>query len=172
MQFVKAPSHIVVRLGEDYNWWLAPTPEQPSFARFVHGVLDPCQVRALTEQLEEYRAYGLDPNWLARAFHFYSIESEIQDGWLELKAGKDGKDLFAMPCIEEDGDGAYFDFLDALSVAHIERLNAEHHRCTLEEMQEELDALSRDRYFSAETVHVFEEISEILQWRPAEWEET
>jgi hypothetical protein len=38
-------------------------------------------------------------------------------------------------------------------------------------MREELDALDRDRYFSSENIHCFEQINEILQWSPAEWDE-
>ncbi|MCX7887313.1 MAG: hypothetical protein N3B01_08710 [Verrucomicrobiae bacterium] len=168
---MKQPSHIVVRLGEDFNWWLAPTADQPPFAKFVHGVLDPCQVRALREQLEKYAAYGLERDWLRRAFHFYAVDVELDDGLLQLRAVGDDAEAFALPAIDEDGDGPYFDFLDALGAAHIERLNAEHYRCTLDEMLDELEAIDRDRYFSAETMHIFEEIFEILRWRPAEWDE-
>ena len=38
-------------------------------------------------------------------------------------------------------------------------------------MQEELDALDRDRYIAAENIHCFDEINEMLQWSPAEWDE-
>jgi len=50
-------------------------------------------------------------------------------------------------------------------------LNAGHHRCTVEEMQDELDALDHDRYFNADTMHAFDQITEILQWSTAEWDQ-
>jgi hypothetical protein len=167
MQSVKQPPHIVVRLGEDFNWWLAPTPDEPDKPASDHGVLDPRQVRELVEQLPNYLA----PESFARAFHLYAVEAEVAEGMLQLQAAKEGDELFALPAIEEDGDGPYWDFLDALSEARIRRLNADHHRCTVEEMREELDALDRDRYFNAATMHAFDQITEILQWSPATWDQ-
>lgn len=167
MQSVKLPEQIVVRLGEDFNWWLAPTPDEPDAPPAAHGVLDPRQVRELVEQLD---GYGVT-EWFARAFHRYAIDAEIAEGMLQLRACNEGEELFAVPVIDEDGDGLYFDFLEALSAARVRRLNAEHHRCTVEEMQEELDALDHDRYFDAETIHAFDQVTEILQWSPAEWDQ-
>jgi len=168
---VKPSLQIVVRLGDDLNWWLAPTPDEPDPPRAAHGILDPRQVRDLREQLAAYRAHGLDPDCVDEAFHFYAIRAEVAEGMLQLESSRDGGELFALPAIDEDGDGPYFDFLDALSAARIRLLNAAHHRCTVEEMQEELDALDRDRYFNADTIHAFEQINEILQWSPAEWDQ-
>jgi hypothetical protein len=167
MQSVKLPPQIVVSLGEDFNWWLAPTPDEPDAPAFAHGILDPRQVRELTEQLAEY----LSPEWFAKAFHLYAVQAEIAEGMLQLRAYKEGDELFALPAIDEDSDGPYFDFLDALGKARIRRLNAKHRRCTLEEMQDELDALDHDRYFDATTMHAFDQINEILQWSPAEWDQ-
>ncbi len=167
MQSVKLPEQIVVRLGEDFNWWLAPTPDAPDAPPSAHGVLDPRQVRELVEQLAEYGV----AEWFAKAFHLYAIDAEIAEGMLQLRAGKEGGEAFALPVIDEDGDGPYFDFLDALSAARVRRLDAEHHRCTVEEMQHELAALDHDRYFDAETVHAFDQINEILEWSPAEWDQ-
>jgi len=167
MQSVKLAPQIVVRLGEDFNWWLAPTPDEPDAPASGHGVLDPRQVRELLEQLPKYLA----PESFARAFHLYAVEAEIAEGMLQLHACNEGEELFAVPAIDEDGDGLYYDFLDALSAARIRRLNADGHRCALEEMQDELDALDHDRYFDATTMHAFDQINEILQWSPAEWDQ-
>ena len=168
------PHQLVVRLGEDFNWWLAPTPDDAETPQDAHGVLDPRQVRELSERLNEYRAHGLDPQAAALAFCFYAVEAEIAEGTLQLKIGEDGDDLFALPLIDEDGDGPYIDFLDALGAARINRINTEHHHakpCTLEEMQEELDAVDHNRYFNADTIHAFDQITEILDWSPAEWDQ-
>ena len=40
------------------------------------------------------------------------------------------------------------------------------------EREKELDTLDRDRYFALENIHTFDEINEILQWRPAEWDDS
>ena len=41
---------------------------------------------------------------------------------------------------------------------------------TVEEMQEELETLDHDRYFNGDSLHVFDEINQILEWQPAEWD--
>jgi hypothetical protein len=37
-------------------------------------------------------------------------------------------------------------------------------------MQEELETLDHDRYFNGDSLHVFDEINQILEWQPAEWD--
>ncbi len=80
--------------------------------------------------------------------------------------------LFALPIAgQDDGAGAYDDFLDAITAARIRLLNATHHyarNCTKFDMEEELENMDRDRYFAADAIHVFDEINEILEWKPAE----
>jgi hypothetical protein len=178
MQPVKPKKQITVRLGEDFNWWLAPTPDDvPGEESPDHGVLDPRQVRHVLDALEQHRPFGADPNLFGESFRFYAIQAELGEGVVQLEvADADGDgDLFALPVIDDENDGPYFDFLDALSAARIRRLNATHeyaHGCTVEEMQEELDALDSDRYFSDERIHAFDEINEILEWSPAEWDQS
>jgi hypothetical protein len=168
---------LVARVGEDAHWWLEPDPTVPAPAP-QRGLLDPRQVRALSELLLEYTAHGLTPRGLTEVFRLYALSSELGDGLARfeptpgnfLNAG----DAFALPAIDEDGDGPYYDFLDAVIAARVRRLNATHQYarpCTVDDLREELDALDQDRYFSAETIHPFDEITEILQWHPAAWDE-
>jgi hypothetical protein len=168
-----APERITVRLGEDFNWWLDSADEStPSL--HPRGVLDPRQVAHLLETLEQYRPDGYRPEHFTRAFQAYRIDAEISEGVLRLTAVDTlDNDTFALPILGDDADGAYYDFLDAISATRIRNLNRTHHyarNCTQAEMDEELAALDTDRYFSDDTVHVFDEISEILEWSPAEWD--
>jgi hypothetical protein len=170
------PRWITVRLGDDFNWWLDQTSAECQSGGECRGLLDPRQVSHLLEALDEYRPYGLRNQQLANAFQLFTFESEIAEGCLRLAPTDESifsatTEMFALPLIEEEGQGPYYDFLDALSAARIRRLNATHHyvqECTELDMEEELNALDTDRYFSSETVHVFDEIDEILQWSPAE----
>ena len=110
----------------------------------------------------------------------YAAEAELSDGRLRLALADEdifdtGAQLFAWPLIGEEGAGAYYDFLDALGAARIRLLNATHHYaqdCTELEMDEELDAVDQDRFLSAESIHAFDEINEILEWSPAEWDDS
>lgn len=170
---------IIVRLGDDMNWWLDTREESASAALPApHGVLDPRQVRHLVESAEGLRAHGFAAQSLAAGLQAFAIQAELAEGVLQLVATDDnllnGEELFALPRIDADGDGAYFDLLDALGVARVGQLNATHEysqACTVDDMQEELEALEQDRYFSAENIHAFDAISEILDWAPAEWDD-
>jgi hypothetical protein len=102
------------------------------------------------------------------------VDAELSEGVLRLAATDQMEGAFALPRLGEDDDGPYFDFLDLISAARIRRLNQTHHYvrdCTEEEMFEELDLRDADRYFSAQTIHVFDELNEILEWSPAEWDQ-
>ena len=170
------PSWIIVRLGDDMNWWLESTSDDFVWPEGGLGVLDPRQVAHLTEQLTDYSSHGFALRRVTDAFNVYALASEIEDGHLKLtlseeKLGASGGELFALPILGEDDGGPYYEFLDALCSARIRKLNATHHyvcNCTEADMFEELDVLGLDRYFGSATTHVFDEINEILEWEPAE----
>ncbi len=176
MQLVNTSSRIVVKLGDDFNWRLHQLNSDLDTPPDQHGVLDPRQVRHLLDDLAEYRKFGIDPSVFTEAFRCYAVVAEVSEGILQLEAvdaNADG-DLFALPVIDEDGDGRYWDFLDALSAARVRKLNVTHHYvtpCTIEEVQEELETLDHDRYISDDAMHAFDQITEILNWSPAEWDQ-
>ena len=168
------PAWLIAKLEEDLNWWVAETSDERSGESAPRGLLDPRQVAHLVGVLEDYQEHGLPDSLLTGAFHVYSAETELSDGRLRLTASDDnilntGSELFALPA------PGYEEFLDALSAAHIRRLNATHHfahRCTEEEMFAELDLVDTDRYFSADQIHAFDELNEIIEWNPAKWDDS
>jgi hypothetical protein len=174
---MNAPERITARLGEDFNWWVESTDTDLPHAR---GVLDPRQVAHLVQTLDEYRRFGYRPGQLAGAFQAYRLDAELNEGEIRLAATdqsilEDGGEVFALPLVGDEQDGPYYNLLEAVSAARIRQLNATHHfvhQCTVDEMTEELDLLDSDRYFSDETIHVFDELNEILEWSPAEWDES
>jgi len=163
---------IVVRLDENFYWWLEPTSENPR----RDSVIDPRQVVHLKEALDEYRPYGLKREQFDAAFTFYTLEAELEEGQVRLiRDNGTGKELFALPVLGDDKDGPYFDFIDALASAHIRKLNATHRytqECTEDEMFAELDALAAERYFGDDVIHCFEQLNEILLWKPADWDDS
>jgi hypothetical protein len=174
------PHWIIARLGDDMNWWLAESSEDGYGGESGRGMLDPRQVAYLAEALDEYHPYGFRRELLNDAFQFFELESELDDERIRLAPAEQydfdtaGAPVFALPLIDDEETGAYYDLLDAISATRIRKLNTTHNYvrdCTELEMQEELDALDQDRYFSSENIHCFDEISEILQWSPAEWDE-
>jgi hypothetical protein len=174
------PKWITARLGEDQNWWLDEASSDIYAADTARGLLDPRQIAYLVELLEEYERHGYRRELLNEAFQLFRVESELEDDHLRLAPvdggiSEAGEQVFALPLTGEDETGAYYEFLDVITSARIRKLNATHHyerACTDLEMQEELDALDRDRYFASESIHTFDEINEILQWSPAEWDDS
>jgi hypothetical protein len=175
---MNAPQRITVRLGEDLNWWIESADDDQTAS--LRGVLDPRQVSHLVQVLDSYRAYGYRPQQLAAAFFIYHIDAEIAEDQLRLTATgesilEEGAEAFALPSVGHDDDGPYFEWLDTIAAGRVRKLNATHHythNCTDEEMTEELKMLDADRYFSDDTIHAFDEITEILEWSPAEWDES
>jgi hypothetical protein len=175
----KKPQWIAARLGDDYNWWVESTSLDDQSPKESRAILDPRQVSHLGQILEEYRPHGLSRQQLDDAFTLFTLENEIEDGRVRLVPSGDdtfgdGKDVFALPAIDADGDGPYYDFLDAVIAARVRYLNATHGYltdCTAEDLTSEVELLAADRYFSDETRHCFDEINEILEWEPAEWDE-
>jgi hypothetical protein len=174
------PKWIIARLGGDLNWWLDEASVDGYGSESRRGLLDPRQVAYLIETLNEYQSHGYRPELLHEAFQLFQVESELDDDRLRLAPVDENildpaEQLFAMPLIGDEESGPYYDLLDAITAARIRKLNATHHyvrACTDMEMQEELDALDRDRYFASEDIHCFDEINEILQWSPAEWDDS
>jgi hypothetical protein len=173
------PKWIVARLGSDMNWWLDESSVDIYWGERGRGLLDPRQVAYLAETLDENELYGFDRRLLDSAFQLFQLESELDDDRLRLAPIEGdvfdaGEGVFALPLIDDEEMGAHYDFLDAITAARIRKLNATHkyaQPCSELEMREELDELDRDRYIAAENIHCFDEINEILQWSPAEWDE-
>lgn len=174
------PNWLIARLGDDGNWWVAESSQDIYWGEGMRGLLDPRQIPHVAETLDEYQPYGFRRRLLDDAFQYFQLESEIDDERVRLAPvnrddfGADNEQIFALPLIEDEETGAYYDLLDAISVARIRKLNSTHHYardCTELDMSEELEALDRDRYFASENIHCFDEINEILQWSPAEWDE-
>jgi hypothetical protein len=172
------PPWLVARLGDDLNWWIEQTGDDELSPTNDPGLLDPQQLTHLLEVLAEYQPVGYHQRHFNEAFQLFVVAAEIAEGSLRLAATDedafDGGEFFARPRRGEDGEGPYAKFLDTIAGARIRLLNQTHRYaqpCTVDEMFGELDAIDTDRYLNAERMHVFDEINEILQWSPAEWDE-
>ena len=170
---------LVARLGQDMNWWVDETSDEVNWGRESLSLLDPRQVAYLREELEQYREHGLRPDQIGRAFHPFEVASEMSDGRLRLEAsahdlGDEDVKLFALPDLFEEESDQYPAFLEQVAAARIRLLNATHHyfhNVDELDMEEELQARNADRYFSTQSIHVFNELEDILRWKPAEWDE-
>ncbi|OHE75078.1 MAG: hypothetical protein A2107_13800 [Verrucomicrobia bacterium GWF2_62_7] len=172
------PQWIVVRLGNDMNWWVEKTSDEIFWPREGLSVLDPRQFRDIAERLGEYYAIGFQRMTFAKAFALFTAESELDEGRLRLKIalqpGEDAGDkLFALPLFVDDEQSTYRDLVDNLIGLRVKLLNKMHHYAHVVddlELEEELVAKLNDRYFNGGSLHCYDEINEILSWSPAEWD--
>ena len=172
------PQWIVVRLGNDLNWWVEKASEDIYWPSGGLSVLDPGQFRDIAERLEVYRDVGFQRATLKKAFVLFTPEVEMAEGRLRLKIalqpGEDGGEkLFALPLFKDEEQSAFRDLVDNLIEMRVKLLNKTHHYVhAVDEMdlEEELLAKLNDRYFNGGNLHCYDEINEILSWSPAEWD--
>jgi len=171
------PKWLVVKLGDDSNWWVERVSiDTPSTE--LGSVLDPDQWISLSVKVKDHFTYGLSKTLFESAFCGFSLESELSEAKMKLALSQEilscsSTQLYALPSIEGDSVGRYYEFLESLGAAHIRLLNeTSRYACdyTENEMYEELDALDSERYFARETIHCFDEMMEILNWDPAQWD--
>ncbi len=169
---------IVVRLGNDMNWWVEKTSDDIYWPREGLSVLDPRQFRDVVERLQEYYAIGFQRATFAKAFALFTAESEMDEGRLRLKIalqpGEDAGDkLFALPLFVDEEQSSYRDLVDNLIELRVKLLNkTRHYARAIDDLdlEEELLAKLNDLYFAAGSLHCYDEINEILSWSPAEWD--
>jgi hypothetical protein len=170
---------LVVRLGDDTNWWVDETSDNVYWGTDSLSLLDPNQVAYLHKTVGELEDYGFDPGALDSAFQIFEVASELTDGRMRLRPsehsiGDEGVQLFALPDLLDEEKGAYPDLLDQLISLRVKYLNATHdyfQPVTEDDLEEELQSRNADRYFASTCIHVFNELEDILTWKPAEWDE-
>jgi hypothetical protein len=173
------PRWIVVRLGNDLNWWVEEASDHIHWPREGLSILDPRQLRDVLERLAGYEAQGFQPAAFAEAFQLFEVQSELEDGRLRLRpvratAGGGLQNVFAMPRIADEDDTRYADFIESLVAMRVRKLNDTHdyaRQLDVLDLEEELDAEASDRYFGGQGAHCYDEMHDILTWSPDDEEE-
>jgi hypothetical protein len=172
------PQWIVVRLGNDMNWWVEKSSEDIYWPREGLSVLDPRQFRDVVERVGPYAGVGFRRGVLTRAFALFVVESEMAEGRLRLKLAQkteedpEGK-FFALPLLVDEEEGGFHDFVEHLIEMRVKLVNRTHqyaHSVDDLDLEEELQAKLTDRYFQGGNLHSYDEINEILGWAPANWD--
>lgn len=172
------PQWMVVRLGNDMNWWVEKTSEDIYWPREGLSVLDPRQFRDVVDRLQEYSAVGFRRSVLTRAFALFVRETDMEEGRLRLKLAQKpeegaGDKFFALPLVVDAEEGAYRDLVEHLIEMRVKLVNKTHHyvrKVDDLDLEEELQAKLNDRYFEGGALHSYDEINEILGWSPADWD--
>lgn len=168
----------IVRLGDDHNWWVEEVSDPVRWDVDGLSIIDPRQVQHIIELVEAMVEYGFDQNVMERAFLRFRIEKDLGSGRVRLARVKESlfeseEKLFALPDLLDEENGPYADFLDHLTRTRMKMLNNLfdfEQKITVDEMEDEIREAQNIDFMEGKAVHVFNEITAILDYTPAGWE--
>ena len=168
----------IVRLGEDHNWWVEEVSDPVRWDVDGLSIIDPRQVQHIIELVDPLRDYGFDQDLMERAFFPFRIERDLGAGRVRLARVKDSlfeseDKLFALPDLLDEENGPYADLLDHITRLRVKMLNDLfdfEHQLSVDEVEDELREARNIDFMEGKAVHVFTEVTGILDYVPAGWE--
>jgi len=168
----------IVRLGEDHNWWVEEVSDPVRWDVDGLSIIDPRQVQHIIELIEPMRDYGFDQDVMESAFLPFRIEKDLGHGRVRLARVKESlfeseDKLFALPDLLDEENGPYADFLDHITRTRVKMLNDLfdfEQQLSIDEVEDEIREARNVDFMEGKAVHVFSEISDILDYVPAGWE--
>jgi hypothetical protein len=168
----------IVRLGDDHNWWVEEVSDPVRWDVDGLSIIDPRQVQHIVELVDSLRDYGFDQDLVERAFFPFRIERDLGAGRVRLARVKDSlfeseDKLFALPDLLDEENGPYADFLDHITRLRVKMLNDLfnfEHQLSVDEVEDELREARNIDFMEGKAVHVFTEVTAILDYVPAGWE--
>lgn len=168
----------IVRLGEDHNWWVEEVSDPVRWDVDGLSIIDPRQVQHIIELVEPMQEYGFDQDLMERAFIPFRIEKDLGHGRVRLVRVKDSlfeseEKLFALPDLLDEENGPYADFLDHITRLRVKALNDLfdfEQKLSIDEVEDEIREARNIDFMEGKAVHVFTEITAILDYTPAGWE--
>lgn len=165
----------VVRLGEDHNWWVTEVSDPVHWDVDGLSIIDPRQVDHIIELIDPLREYGFDSDLFERAFIPFRIAKDLGKGRVRLARTKQPlleseEKLFALPDIIDEENGPYADFLDHITRLRVKQLNDLldfEEKLTIDEVEDQLREAQNNDYIEGKAVHLFTEITAILDFMPA-----
>jgi hypothetical protein len=168
----------IVRLGDDHNWWVEEVSDPVRWDVDGLSIIDPRQVQHIIELVDPLRDYGFDQDLMERAFFPFRIEHDLGAGRVRLARVKDSffeseEKLFALPDLLDEENGPYADLLDHITRLRVKMLNdlfEFEHQLSVDEVEDELRDARNIDFMEGKAVHVFTEVTGILDYVPAGWE--
>lgn len=169
----------VVRLGEDHNWWVEEISDEVHWDVDNLSIIDPRQLDYIVELIEPLKDYGFDPDLIEHAFIPFRIEKDLGNGRIRLTRVKgtflDSEDkLFGLPDTVDEENGPYADFLDHATRCRVKMLNDIKdfdEKLTVDEVEEEIREEQNNLFMEGRSIHLFTELSAILDYVPAGWDD-
>lgn len=165
----------VVRLGEDHNWWVDETSDPVHWDVDGLSIIDPRQLDHIIELIDPLREYGFDSDLFERAFIPFRIAKDLGKGKVRLARTKQPlleseEKLFALPEVIDEENGPYADFLDHITRLRVKLINELldlEEKLTVDEVEDQLREAQNNDFIEGRAVHLFTEITAILDFMPA-----
>ncbi len=165
----------VVRLGEDHNWWVDEISDPVHWDVDGLSIIDPRQVDHIIELVDPLREYGFDSDLFERAFIPFRITKDLGKGKVRLARTKQPlleseEKLFALPDVIDEENGPYADFLDHITRLRVKLINELldlEEKLTVDEVEDQLREAQNSDFIEGKAVHLFSEITAILDFMPA-----
>ena len=165
----------IVRLGEDHNWWVHEVSDPVHWDVDGLSIIDPRQVDHIIELIEPLREYGFNSDVFERAFIPFRISKDLGKGRVRLARTKQPlleseEKLFALPDVIDEENGPYADFLDHITRLRVKLLNDLldfEEKLTVDEVEDQLRETQNNDFIEGRAVHLFQEITAILDFMPA-----
>ena len=167
-----------VRLGEDLNWWVKEVSDDVHWDVDGLSIIDPRQLSHIIDLAEPLREYHFDQDLLDAAFIPFRIEKNLGDGIIRLVRSKESffdaeEPLFGLPDTVDEENGPYADFLYHITKVRVALLNDMidfEQQLTIDEVEEQLREEENNSFIEARAMHLFNEVTSVLDYVPAGWE--
>jgi hypothetical protein len=168
----------IVRLGDDQNWWVDEVSDPVRWDVDGLSIIDPRQVAHLIDLVEPLRDHGFDQDIFEAAFISFRIEKDLGHGRVRLKRVKEmffdsDEKLFALPDHLDEENGPYADLLDHVTRSRVKMLNDLfdfESKLTVDEVEDQIREEQNTHFIEGKAVHVFEELTAILDFVPEGWD--
>jgi hypothetical protein len=164
----------IVRLGEDHNWWVDEVSDPVHWDVDGLSIIDPRQVDHIIDLIDPLREYGFNQDVFERAFIPFRIVKDLGKGKVRLSRIKQPlleseEQLFALPDVIDEENGPYADFLDHITRLRVKMLNELldlEEKLTVDEVEDQLREAQNSDFIEGKAVHLFTEITAILDFTP------
>lgn len=164
----------IVRLGEDHNWWVDEISDPVHWDVDGLSIIDPRQIDHIIDLIDPLREYGFDQDVFERAFIPFRITKDLGKGKVRLARTKQPlleseEQLFALPDVIDEENGPYADFLDHITRLRVKMLNDVldlEEKLTVDEVEDQLREAQNSDFIEGKAVHLFTEITAILDFTP------
>lgn len=167
-----------VRLGEDSNWWVVEVSDDVHWDVDGLSIVDPRQISHILDLLEPLQEYKLDQDLFDTAFIPFRIQKNLGDGLIRLTKSQESfadadEPLFGLPNVVDDENSPYADFITHITKVRVNMLNDLidfEQKLTIDEVEEDIREEENNSFIEGRAVHLFYEVTSILDFVPAGWE--